>query len=134
MIAQLLAKSPAVDAAAVQFIGHVQAGPHIPVEYGRPHAVNTAAVHDSQDIQNVFVAQTVPAKRQELFQEALSVPHASIRFPRHRVEHPVRKLRLFLVGDIAQMPDKERDGDAPEIKALAATQYGGGDLVGLRRC
>ena len=84
---------------------------------------------ETEHREHVGLLDAVAAKTDELIERGLGVAHAAIRAARDRLERGVIDLDAFLRGDVLEVADDERRGNAAQIEALAARENRGENLL-----
>ena len=87
---------------------------------------------EAKDIQHVLLGDLVSAEGHELIQHGLRIAHAALRALADGVGGLFIEVHTLQLRDVQQVLGNDRIGDAAQVKALAAADDGGQDLVGLR--
>ena len=122
MVAQLLTKTPAVDAAPVKIADHFKAAGSISIQDCSPYTVNTSAIHHPEHIQNFFICEAIRTEREQLLQQALSISHTPVSFTCDGIQYIVGNLCLLLVGYVFQVFYNFSGSNTAKVEPLTATQ------------
>ena len=118
-----------VFAAAGEVVQFAQRRLGLAVEDGLGDGDDLGLRGEAEHREDVGFLNAVAAEADELVERGLGVAHAAVRTARDGLEGGVIDLHLFFFGDLLEVADDERGGDAAEIEALAAGENGGQNLL-----
>ena len=87
---------------------------------------------EAEHRKHIGLDDVVAAKADELVERGLGVAHAAVGTAGDRVQRGAVNRHAFLLRDLAEVRNNQRDRDAAQIEALAAGKDGGQHLLRVR--